>query len=171
ARRGAAPRRPASEPGRGPCGGHPIVGVGPSVGLGRGVPERRRSRPGALGSGLLRPQLRPAGPGQDTLRPSQPVPVPAVTPPTPLSTPRPATPDDLGHQTASSPPATKQAATSSSSHPKAESWWYVLDPEVMYWAPRHLQSIWGARSIFITENGCAAADVAANDGRVYDTDR
>jgi beta-glucosidase len=49
--------------------------------------------------------------------------------------------------------------------------WHVVDPEVMYWAPRHMQSIWGARSIFITENGCAAADVVADDGRVYDSDR
>jgi beta-glucosidase/6-phospho-beta-glucosidase/beta-galactosidase len=42
---------------------------------------------------------------------------------------------------------------------------HVFDPEVMYWAPRQMQSIWGARSIFITENGCAAADVVAEDGR------
>ena len=41
----------------------------------------------------------------------------------------------------------------------------------MYWAPRHMRSIWGARSIYITENGCAASDVVAEDGRVYDTDR
>jgi beta-glucosidase len=34
-----------------------------------------------------------------------------------------------------------------------------------------MQSIWGAESIFITENGCAASDVVAADGRVYDTDR
>jgi beta-glucosidase len=27
----------------------------------------------------------------------------------------------------------------------------------MYWAPRQVHSIWGAQSIFITENGCAAA--------------
>jgi beta-glucosidase len=57
------------------------------------------------------------------------------------------------------------------SHPKMQSSWHVLDPEVMYWAPRQMQSIWDARSIFITENGCAAADVVAGDGRVYDTDR
>jgi beta-glucosidase len=57
------------------------------------------------------------------------------------------------------------------SHPKMASAWHVLDPEVMYWAPRQMQSIWGATSIFITENGCAAADVVAEDGRVYDTDR
>jgi beta-glucosidase len=57
------------------------------------------------------------------------------------------------------------------SHPKMQSSWHVLDPEVMYWAPRHMQKIWGARSIFITENGCAASDVVAEDGRVYDSDR
>jgi beta-glucosidase len=38
----------------------------------------------------------------------------------------------------------------------------------MYWAPRQMQSIWGATSIFITENGCAASDVVADDGKVYD---
>jgi beta-glucosidase len=31
-----------------------------------------------------------------------------------------------------------------------QSSWHVLDPEVMYWAPRLVQSIWNARSIFIT---------------------
>src|SRR5262245_2811509 len=58
----------------------------------------------------------------------------------------------------------------SASHPKMKSAWHVIDPEVMYWAPRQLQSIWGAQSIYITENGCAAAD-AITDGRIYDTDR
>jgi beta-glucosidase len=29
----------------------------------------------------------------------------------------------------------------------------------------------GARSIYITENGCAAADCVAEDGKVYDSDR
>jgi beta-glucosidase len=57
------------------------------------------------------------------------------------------------------------------SHPKMESAWHVLDPEVIYWAPRLVQSIWGATSIYITENGCAASDVVADDGRVYDSDR
>jgi beta-glucosidase len=57
------------------------------------------------------------------------------------------------------------------SHPKMESAWHVLDPEVLYWGPRHMKSIWGAKSIFITENGCAASDVVAEDGRIYDTDR
>ena len=57
------------------------------------------------------------------------------------------------------------------SHPKMKSSWHVLDPEVMYWAPRQMESIWGAKSIFITENGCAASDGVADDGRVYDSDR
>jgi len=52
-----------------------------------------------------------------------------------------------------------------------QSSWHVLDPEVMYWAPRQMQTIWGAKSIFITENGCGASDVVAEDGRVYDSDR
>jgi beta-glucosidase len=59
----------------------------------------------------------------------------------------------------------------SASHPKMKSGWHILDPEVLYWGPRQVQSIWGAKSIFITENGCAADDVVADDGRVYDTDR
>jgi hypothetical protein len=33
-----------------------------------------------------------------------------------------------------------------------------------------MQSIWGPTSIFITENGCAASDVVADD-RLYETDR
>jgi beta-glucosidase len=57
------------------------------------------------------------------------------------------------------------------SHPKMQSDWHILDPEVMYWAPRHVQSLWSAESIFITENGCAAADVVSDDGMVYDSDR
>jgi beta-glucosidase len=57
------------------------------------------------------------------------------------------------------------------SHPKMQSSWHVLDSEVMYWAPKQMQSIWDATSIFVTENGCAASDVMAEDGRVYDSDR
>src|SRR5262245_29052159 len=59
----------------------------------------------------------------------------------------------------------------SASHPKMHSDWHLLSPEVMYWAPRHVQSLWGARSIFITENGCSALDVIADDVGVYDSDR
>jgi beta-glucosidase len=57
------------------------------------------------------------------------------------------------------------------SHPKMQSSWHVFDPEALYWAPKQVQSLWGARSIYITENGCAASDVVAEDGKVYDSDR
>jgi beta-glucosidase len=57
------------------------------------------------------------------------------------------------------------------SHPKMQSSWHVLGPEVMYWAPRFLKSLWNPASIFITENGCAALDEVADDGKVYDSDR
>jgi len=57
------------------------------------------------------------------------------------------------------------------SHPKMQSEWHVFDPQCIYWAPHHVQSLWGAKSIFITENGCAASDVIADDGKVYDSDR
>lgn len=57
------------------------------------------------------------------------------------------------------------------SHPRMQSSWHIFDPEVMYWAPKQMRSIWGASSIFITENGCGALDVVSDDGKVYDSDR
>jgi beta-glucosidase len=57
------------------------------------------------------------------------------------------------------------------SHPKMQSSWHVLGPEVMYWAPRQVRDLWGVTSIYVTENGCAALDVVADDGQVYDSDR
>jgi beta-glucosidase len=59
----------------------------------------------------------------------------------------------------------------SASHPKMFSSWHSVGPECMYWAPKFLQSIWGVKEIYITENGCAAQDVIAADGQIYDTDR
>jgi beta-glucosidase len=57
------------------------------------------------------------------------------------------------------------------SHPKMFNSWLSLGPESLYWAPKFVQSLWGAKEIFITENGCASDDVLADDGKVYDTDR
>jgi beta-glucosidase len=57
------------------------------------------------------------------------------------------------------------------SHPKMQSAWHVFDPEALYWAPRLVQSLWGAQSIYITENGCASTDAVAGDGKIYDSDR
>jgi beta-glucosidase len=56
-------------------------------------------------------------------------------------------------------------------HPRMFNNWLTLAPEAIYWAPKFVQSLWGANEIFITENGCASDDVLSEDGTVYDTDR
>ena len=56
-------------------------------------------------------------------------------------------------------------------HPKMSTAWLTVGPEALYWAPKLVQSLWNAKEIFITENGCATDDVLADDGKVYDTDR
>jgi beta-glucosidase len=56
-------------------------------------------------------------------------------------------------------------------HPTMFNSWLTFGPEAMYWAPKFVQSLWGAKEIYITENGCASDDVLARDGNVYDTDR
>jgi beta-glucosidase len=57
------------------------------------------------------------------------------------------------------------------SHPKMFSRWHTIGPEALYWAPKFVQSLWNAKEIHITENGCATDDTLADDGKVYDTDR
>jgi beta-glucosidase len=59
----------------------------------------------------------------------------------------------------------------SRSHPRMASSWQFFGPEALYWAPRHVQKIWKVKEIYISENGCAAADTPAGDGVVYDSDR
>jgi beta-glucosidase len=59
----------------------------------------------------------------------------------------------------------------SKSHPRMASAWQFFGPEALYWAPRHLQKLWDVKEIYISENGCAAADEPAADGIVYDSDR
>jgi beta-glucosidase len=49
--------------------------------------------------------------------------------------------------------------------------WLALGPEALYWAPKFVQSLWGAKEIHITENGCATDDELTADGHIYDTDR
>ncbi len=57
------------------------------------------------------------------------------------------------------------------SYPHMASPWLFIGPEVLYWGPRHVNKIWGAKEIYITENGCSSSDIPAPDGKVYDTDR
>jgi beta-glucosidase len=64
-----------------------------------------------------------------------------------------------------------EALEFSKSHPRMASSWHFIGPEALYWAPRHLAKLWNVKDIFITENGCAAADDPAADSIVYDSDR
>jgi beta-glucosidase len=57
------------------------------------------------------------------------------------------------------------------SHPQMFNSWLTFSPEALYWAPKTVHSLWKAKEIFITENGCATDDEPAADGKVYDTDR
>lgn len=75
------------------------------------------------------------------------------------------------HVIASDRPPGYQEVPMNVSHPKMFSPWHTFSPEVLYWAPRLTNSIWRPKEIYITENGCAASDQVAPDGRVYDLDR
>lgn len=57
------------------------------------------------------------------------------------------------------------------SFPHMASVWLFIGPEALYWGPHHVNKIWGAKEIYITENGCSSSDIPAADGKVYDTDR
>jgi beta-glucosidase len=57
------------------------------------------------------------------------------------------------------------------SYPHMESWWLLIGPEILYWAPRHLKEIWKVEHVVISENGCSSHDRPAADGKVYDSDR
>ncbi|MGD0347463.1 MAG: family 1 glycosylhydrolase [Terracidiphilus sp.] len=58
-----------------------------------------------------------------------------------------------------------------SSYPKMASPWLYIGPECIYWAVRNVCEIWNPRAVYITENGCSAADVVTPAGRIEDTDR
>jgi beta-glucosidase len=57
------------------------------------------------------------------------------------------------------------------SYPRMASPWLYLGPECIYWAVRNVCEIWNPRAVYITENGCSAADVLTPEGRIEDTDR
>ena len=56
-------------------------------------------------------------------------------------------------------------------YPKADSPWLHLAPQVMYWGTRFAQETYGARSIYITENGCGYNDEPVVNGEVLDLHR
>ncbi|MGH9560486.1 MAG: GH1 family beta-glucosidase, partial [Terracidiphilus sp.] len=58
-----------------------------------------------------------------------------------------------------------------SSYPHMESAWIRLSPECTYWTVRNVCEIWNPKAVYITENGCSAADVVTPEGRIEDIDR
>jgi beta-glucosidase len=55
--------------------------------------------------------------------------------------------------------------------PHTASPWLTVGPECMYWGPKLVQEVWKPRAMYITENGCSAADNMTAKGEVLDTDR
>lgn len=49
--------------------------------------------------------------------------------------------------------------------------WGRVTPEALYWGIRHSAELWDAPKFYITENGCATADVPDEHGKVYDVER
>lgn len=58
-----------------------------------------------------------------------------------------------------------------SSYPHLASPWLTVGPEALYWVPKLVNTVWGVKEMYITENGCSSDDKLAADGHVYDSDR
>jgi beta-glucosidase len=56
-------------------------------------------------------------------------------------------------------------------YPMADSDWYQITPQALYWCPRWVADIYGADSIYIAENGCGYDDEPVVDGEVLDLHR
>jgi beta-glucosidase len=61
------------------------------------------------------------------------------------------------------------------SYPHMASDWIDFNPQAVYWTPKLVSSLWGVKSIYITENGCSSDDVVRDgpnaEKHVLDTDR
>jgi len=55
-------------------------------------------------------------------------------------------------------------------YPCADLWWLQITPQVVYWAVRFATEVFGAKALYITENGAAYAD-EPSDGEILDLDR
>lgn len=57
------------------------------------------------------------------------------------------------------------------SYPTMLSPWLHVGPEGLYWTPKFVSTLWNVPELYITENGCSAADTVTSEGTVLDTDR
>jgi beta-glucosidase len=56
-------------------------------------------------------------------------------------------------------------------YPIADSDWIKLLPQVMYWGPRLARDIYGAKAVYITENGAGYDDTPVANGEILDLHR
>jgi beta-glucosidase len=70
-----------------------------------------------------------------------------------------------------SAPGGYEALPMPANYPHMASDWLKVGPECVYWGSKLAQEVWKPRAIFITENGCSAADQMTAQGEVLDTDR
>ena len=56
-------------------------------------------------------------------------------------------------------------------YPRADSPWLHLAPQVMYWGTRLVHEAYGAKTIFVTENGCGYDHEPVVNGEVIDLHR
>ncbi len=68
-------------------------------------------------------------------------------------------------------PARYQVVPSPADFPHMASSWLTVGPESIRWATRLTYELWKPKAIFITENGCSAADTLTAGGEVLDSGR
>ncbi len=64
-----------------------------------------------------------------------------------------------------------QALRLPSSYPRGDLPWLNLVPQSIYWAARHVQELYGADALLITENGAGYEEPAAAQGEILDLHR
>ena len=72
---------------------------------------------------------------------------------------------------ATSTPAGYEVVPSPSDFPHMASSWLTVGPESLRWATRLTHELWKPKAIYITENGCSAADTLTASGEVLDSGR
>lgn len=68
-------------------------------------------------------------------------------------------------------PAGYEMVPRPTTYPHMASDWLFVNPQAIYWTPKLVASLWGVKTIYITESGCSSDDVLRPDGRVLDSDR
>jgi beta-glucosidase len=57
------------------------------------------------------------------------------------------------------------------SYPRSDAFWQPHAPQSIYWGPRHAVEVYGARHVYITENGAPYDDLPPVNGELHDLHR